>query len=245
MKVGVIAAIFIEILEMNLKSKTMKKKINLNIFILLTVWLIPFFSCRSAAAGELTGKINNPNDIGMVMYSKSSLVGDVVMVVMNDTPVTVISDQVEAEGYRWILVRTQDGHEGWVFATGVTDSNGKLLVPANAAPQAISRTYSGNNSTTITPPGSTGSYGNISGSSNQSYAAQTGAQTQQINSSDNCNIKGNINSEGEKIYHCPGWRDYGKTDIDTWNGERWFCSAAEAEAAGWRAARYNHGACIN
>ena len=225
----------------------MIKKIILNIFILLTVWMIPFFSCRSVAGDELTGMINNPNDIGMVMYSKSSLVGDVVMVVMNDAPVTVISDQVEAEGYRWILVRTQDGHEGWVFATGVTDSNGKLLVPAvNAAPQAISGTYSGNNSSnTITTPGSTGSYGNISGGSNQSYAGQTDAQTQQIDSSDNCRIKGNINSKGERIYHCPGWRDYGKTDIDTWKGERWFCSAAEAEAAGWRAAQYYHGPCIN
>lgn len=225
----------------------MKKKISLNIFILLTVWLMPFFGSRSAAGGELTGMINNPNDIGMVMYSKSSLVGDVVMVVMNDTPVTVISDQVEADGYRWILVRTRDGHEGWVFATGVTDSNGNLLVPAvKAVPQAISGTYSGNeSSTTKTTSGSTGSYSNISEGPNQFYTAQTGSQTQQIDSSENCRIKGNINSKGEKIYHCPGWRDYGKTDIDTWKGERMFCSAAEAEAAGWRAAQYNHGACIN
>lgn len=33
-------------------------------------------------------------------------------------------------------------------------------------------------------------------------------------------IKGNINSKGEKIYHCPGQRDYKKTVIDESDGER-------------------------
>lgn len=52
-----------------------------------------------------------------------------------------------------------------------------------------------------------------------------------------CEIKGNINAEGEKIYHVPGGRSYDKTSIDQDEGERWFCSTAEAEGAGWRAAR--------
>lgn len=52
-----------------------------------------------------------------------------------------------------------------------------------------------------------------------------------------CTIKGNINSEGEKIYHVPGGRSYEKTKISPEKGERWFCSRSEAEAAGWRAAR--------
>lgn len=52
-----------------------------------------------------------------------------------------------------------------------------------------------------------------------------------------CGIKGNISqSSGEKIYHTPGQRDYDRTDIDPARGERWFCTPAEAEAAGWRAA---------
>ena len=51
-----------------------------------------------------------------------------------------------------------------------------------------------------------------------------------------CNIKGNISGNG-RIYHRPGNRDYDRTVINTAQGERWFCSAAEAEAAGWRAAR--------
>lgn len=51
-----------------------------------------------------------------------------------------------------------------------------------------------------------------------------------------CPIKGNINSKGEHIFHMPGQRDYCRTAIDVAAGEVWFCSAAQAEAAGWRAA---------
>jgi endonuclease YncB( thermonuclease family) len=50
-----------------------------------------------------------------------------------------------------------------------------------------------------------------------------------------CAIKGNISSGG-KLYHVPGGASYAATKITTNTGERWFCSAAEAEAAGWRAA---------
>ncbi|MSR08672.1 MAG: thermonuclease family protein [Gammaproteobacteria bacterium] len=51
----------------------------------------------------------------------------------------------------------------------------------------------------------------------------------------NCRIKGNINSKGVRIYHEPGRASYASTDIDMKKGERWFCSVAEAERAGWRA----------
>lgn len=50
-------------------------------------------------------------------------------------------------------------------------------------------------------------------------------------------IKGNINSKGEKIYHCPGQRDYNKTVIDESKGERWFATEEEARNAGWRKAQ--------
>jgi endonuclease YncB( thermonuclease family) len=53
-----------------------------------------------------------------------------------------------------------------------------------------------------------------------------------------CQIKGNINSQGDRIYHVPGSRSYGATRINELKGERWFCSEAEARAAGWRAPRY-------
>ncbi len=52
-----------------------------------------------------------------------------------------------------------------------------------------------------------------------------------------CNIKGNINREGEHIYHVPGRSSYGATKINESRGERWFCSEEEAIAAGWRAPR--------
>lgn len=51
-----------------------------------------------------------------------------------------------------------------------------------------------------------------------------------------CAIKGNVSGNG-RIYHVPGGRDYDATVISTDRGERWFCSAAEAEREGWRAAR--------
>ena len=35
----------------------------------------------------------------------------------------------------------------------------------------------------------------------------------------------------------PGQHDYDRTVIRTDKGERWFCSAAQARAAGWRAAK--------
>jgi micrococcal nuclease len=47
-------------------------------------------------------------------------------------------------------------------------------------------------------------------------------------------IKGNISSSGEKIYHVPGGAFYDQTTIDESAGERWFCTEAEAQAAGWR-----------
>jgi endonuclease YncB( thermonuclease family) len=52
-----------------------------------------------------------------------------------------------------------------------------------------------------------------------------------------CAIKGNINGEGDHIYHLPGAASYDDTVIDESRGERWFCSEAEARRAGWRAPR--------
>ncbi|MEO0937963.1 MAG: thermonuclease family protein [Pseudomonadota bacterium] len=52
----------------------------------------------------------------------------------------------------------------------------------------------------------------------------------------NCVIKGNISQYG-RIFHVPGQEFYEQTGIDLSRGERWFCSAAEARDAGWRAAR--------
>jgi micrococcal nuclease len=47
-----------------------------------------------------------------------------------------------------------------------------------------------------------------------------------------CEIKGNINSKGDKIYHMPEQQYYGIT-----NPEEWFCSEQEAATAGFRASQ--------
>lgn len=62
------------------------------------------------------------------------------------------------------------------------------------------------------------------------------SQQQPVQSRAECLIKGNINRNGEKIYHMPGSKWYARTQINERSGERWFCSTAEAEKAGWRSA---------
>lgn len=52
-----------------------------------------------------------------------------------------------------------------------------------------------------------------------------------------CTIKGNVSKSGERIYHVPGGAFYDATVIDPGRGERWFCSEADAWAAGWRRSR--------
>jgi endonuclease YncB( thermonuclease family) len=52
-----------------------------------------------------------------------------------------------------------------------------------------------------------------------------------------CYIKGNVNSDGERIYHTPDSPYYADTEIDESRGERWFCTEAEARAARWRPPR--------
>ena len=55
-------------------------------------------------------------------------------------------------------------------------------------------------------------------------------------------IIGNVNGNS-RIYHCPGWRDYDRIMVNPSEGDRYFCTEAEARSAGFRAAEYPHGAC--
>ena len=52
-----------------------------------------------------------------------------------------------------------------------------------------------------------------------------------------CVIKGNVNRGGERIYHLPGQLNYAQINMTKGFGESWFCTEAEADAAGWRRAR--------
>ncbi len=51
---------------------------------------------------------------------------------------------------------------------------------------------------------------------------------------ENCPIKGNISSKGDRIYHTPWSKYYSRTRINTEAGEMWFCDENEAREAGWR-----------
>ncbi len=53
-----------------------------------------------------------------------------------------------------------------------------------------------------------------------------------------CVIKGNVSSRGH-IYHMPWDPWYDSVNMDVSKGKRWFCSEAEAIAAGWRPASLN------
>jgi endonuclease YncB( thermonuclease family) len=50
-----------------------------------------------------------------------------------------------------------------------------------------------------------------------------------------CAIKGNVSSRG-RVYHMPWDPWYEAVSMDIAKGKRWFCSEAEAMAAGWRRA---------
>jgi endonuclease YncB( thermonuclease family) len=55
--------------------------------------------------------------------------------------------------------------------------------------------------------------------------------------SKDCAIKGNITDRGRQIYHLPGDKFYSRINISAAKGDRWFCSEAEAIAAGWQRSR--------
>lgn len=58
----------------------------------------------------------------------------------------------------------------------------------------------------------------------------------EVSNNGECAIKGNINSDNEKIYHLPGCGSYEKTNIDEARGEQYFCTEEEARSGGWRKA---------
>ena len=51
-----------------------------------------------------------------------------------------------------------------------------------------------------------------------------------------CTVKGNRKRDGECIYHVQGGRWYAKVNMHG-SGKEWFCTSAQAEAAGCRAAK--------
>lgn len=51
-----------------------------------------------------------------------------------------------------------------------------------------------------------------------------------------CVIKGNVTTEGVRLYHLPSCLHYNEVIVDRSYGDRWFCTENEAIAAGFRKA---------
>lgn len=52
-----------------------------------------------------------------------------------------------------------------------------------------------------------------------------------------CQIKGNVSSNGQKIFHVPGGRYFEGVKIEPQKGEAYFCTESEAQSAGFRRAK--------
>jgi len=48
-----------------------------------------------------------------------------------------------------------------------------------------------------------------------------------------CIIKGDIIQGELRVYHLPGGSQFGQTEINPDEGERWFCTLQEARSSGW------------
>jgi endonuclease YncB( thermonuclease family) len=59
-------------------------------------------------------------------------------------------------------------------------------------------------------------------------------QTTSMPPDPNCLIKANMSRSGECIYHVPGGRFYDRLRMESHADRRWFCTEAEAQAAGCR-----------
>ncbi len=69
---------------------------------------------------------------------------------------------------------------------------------------------------------------------NAQRALISNASKDQAPPASNCLIKGNLSSMPQCIYHVPGGRFYDRLSMQSNSSRRWFCTEAEAQAAGCR-----------
>lgn len=123
----------------------------------------------------------------------------------------------ESSGERWLCNETQAQLAGW--------RPSGCFIKADRAPSGDCAYYqpgeAGYESLVMDPAGGDRWYCKVA-QAEAAYCRRLG-----------CDIKGNINSAGAKIYHTPASPSYAATKIDK-PGERWFCSEVEAQQAGWR-----------
>lgn len=60
------------------------------------------------------GIVNVRGDTGVLVRKTPALVSDVVGGFFNNTVLEITGDMIEADGYTWISVRTNEGFDGWV-----------------------------------------------------------------------------------------------------------------------------------
>jgi len=118
---------------------------------------------------------------------------------------------------RWWQIAYGDG-TGWVSAEYVIADQAALALPTVPPPKSPPAVGAVSPAPTLPPP----------------PPVAAGCPAGCVERPAGCDIKGNVNDRGERIYHVPGGQFYDKTDIDPSRGERWFCSRAEAEANGFR-----------
>jgi endonuclease YncB( thermonuclease family) len=134
--------------------------------------------------------------------------------VTTNTPLTIFG---RSPNSRWLQVRPPDRDGGWISANAIDANVAISTIPLGEV--------DGVQLGEATPPPSTPVAGK---------KCPEGCLTPP---EPVCNIKGNVNSAGDKIYHLPGGSLYERTQINTDEGDRWFCTGKEAEGAGFRAAR--------
>ncbi|MEZ4642375.1 MAG: SH3 domain-containing protein [Chloroflexota bacterium] len=154
----------------------------------------------------------------------------------------------------WVQIELPDNTLGWVSADLVDIDNSDQIIVTDALPAPVATTSSSQPSSSDNNQGSSGGNtggdtgSNTSGNTAGNTGGDTGSNTGGNNGNafqcvggcatapdPSCAIKGNVNSSGEKIYHVPGGSFYNRTDIKPEEGDRWFCTSAEAQAAGFRA----------
>ena len=117
-----------------------------------------------------------------------------------------------------------DFEEPWAYRA----SRRRAVMPDRVTPDRVRRDRDRSSSKVIAASKANGTVYEKSHSTKEAVSTQ---------SSDPCTIKGNINSNGERIYHTSASRWYERTVVDESKGERWFCSEEAAQAAGWRSAQ--------
>jgi uncharacterized protein YraI len=144
---------------------------------------------------------------------------------------------------RWLQVRPPDRDGGWISVDAVEanvpivtiplgEVGGKTLTGGTPVPTATPTVRATRPPSATRTPEATSTP--VIGTGTGSARCPDGCITPPAPV---CTIKGNVNSSGERIYHMPGGSLYGRTTIDPAEGDRWFCTPTEAEAAGFRAAR--------